>query len=166
MPAASRWVHSYPQRLVLEPGARRTVRLVATPPANLPPGEYHYRAVAVDILSLAATSAVSAVTVLRQPPTESQTLVTNGILVRQTGLFYQTVTVSNPTATAFAGCTCIAKLSSGEVIRHLRGVSRFSLTTVCRRALGGTCGRRRTVHAWGTRLWLHLCAHLVHHVLT
>jgi P pilus assembly chaperone PapD len=45
MPAASRWVSSYPGRLVLEPGARRTVRLVATPPASLPAGEYWGRVV-------------------------------------------------------------------------------------------------------------------------
>jgi hypothetical protein len=45
MPAASAWVTSYPRRLVLPAGARRTVRLVATPPPNLPPGEYWGRIV-------------------------------------------------------------------------------------------------------------------------
>ena len=84
---------------------------------NLAAGVYHYRAVAVDILSLAATSAVSTVTVLSQPPTVSQTLVTNGLLVRQTGLFYQTVTVSNPTATAFAELRLWVELDTPDTCR-------------------------------------------------
>jgi len=87
---------------------------------NLPPGEYHFSAVAVDILSLAATSAVSTVTVLSQPPTTAQGMVTNGVLVRQSGLFYQSVTVSNPTATAFTALRVWVELDTNSVARGVR----------------------------------------------
>jgi hypothetical protein len=39
-PSAARFVAIYPKRILLSPGARQVVRLVATPPANLAEGEY------------------------------------------------------------------------------------------------------------------------------
>lgn len=43
--SAAGWVRTFPQRLALKPGERRTVRLLVTPPAGLPDGEYWSRIV-------------------------------------------------------------------------------------------------------------------------
>ncbi len=45
MPSAAEFVHAYPSDLVLAPGARRVVRLLASPPAGTPDGEYWARLV-------------------------------------------------------------------------------------------------------------------------
>lgn len=45
MPSAANWVHAYPERLILGPGERRAVRVLVTPPAGLPAGEYWSRLV-------------------------------------------------------------------------------------------------------------------------
>lgn len=45
MPSAASWIQSFPRRLRIEPKSRATVRLLVTPPANLPPGEYWARVV-------------------------------------------------------------------------------------------------------------------------
>lgn len=44
-PSAAKWISIYPRRLTLGPGMRQTVRLVASPPAGLPEGEYWARLV-------------------------------------------------------------------------------------------------------------------------
>ncbi len=44
-PSAAAWVRAFPKRLVLGPGERQVVRLLATPPAGLPDGEYWSRIV-------------------------------------------------------------------------------------------------------------------------
>jgi sugar lactone lactonase YvrE len=90
------------------------------PQLNLPAGEYHYSAVAVDVLGFASTSAVSTVTVLSRPPTQVQALVTNGLLVRQTGLLYQTVRVSNPTPTPLAALRVWVELDAASVARGVQ----------------------------------------------
>jgi len=82
---------------------------------NLPAGEYLYTAVAMDTLGLASTSAVYTVTVLSQPPTEAQALVTDGPIVRQTRLFYQTVRVSNPTLVPFAALRLWVELDANSL---------------------------------------------------
>jgi sugar lactone lactonase YvrE len=82
---------------------------------NLLAGEYLYTAVAMDTLGLASTSAVHTVTVLSQPPTEAQALVTDGPIVRQTGLFYQTVRVSNPTLVPFAALRLWVELDANSL---------------------------------------------------
>jgi len=87
---------------------------------NLPAGEYHFSAVATDILGLASTSTVSTVTVLSQPPTEAQALVTDGLLVRQTGLFYQTVRVTNPTPTPLAAVRLWVELDANSLARGVQ----------------------------------------------
>ncbi|HET9948384.1 MAG TPA: hypothetical protein VFQ22_05660 [Longimicrobiales bacterium] len=43
-PSAAPWLSVFPRRLVLEPGQRQVVRILARPPADLPPGEYWARA--------------------------------------------------------------------------------------------------------------------------
>lgn len=43
-PSAVPWLRAFPRRLVLEPGQRQIVRVIAEPPANLPVGEYWARA--------------------------------------------------------------------------------------------------------------------------
>ena len=43
-PSAVGWLTAFPRRLVLEPGQRQVVRIVARPPAGLPEGEYWARA--------------------------------------------------------------------------------------------------------------------------
>lgn len=45
MPSAAPWVRFFPDRLLLAPGQRRTVRLLVTPPAGLRDGEYWSRVV-------------------------------------------------------------------------------------------------------------------------
>jgi hypothetical protein len=87
---------------------------------NRPAGEYGYTAVAVDTLGLASTSTVSTVTVLSQPPTEAQALVTDGVLVRQTGLFYQTVQVSNPLVVPFAALRLWVELDASSLARGVQ----------------------------------------------
>jgi hypothetical protein len=42
-PSALGWLRAFPRRLVLEPGQRQVVRILAEPPANLPEGEYWAR---------------------------------------------------------------------------------------------------------------------------
>lgn len=43
--SAAGWIRALPQRLVVPPGQRRAVRLLARPPADLPEGEYWSRLV-------------------------------------------------------------------------------------------------------------------------
>jgi hypothetical protein len=43
-PSALPWLQAFPQRLVLEPGQRQVVRIIARPPSGLPQGEYWARA--------------------------------------------------------------------------------------------------------------------------
>jgi hypothetical protein len=45
-PSAAEWIKAYPRRLVVGPGQRQVVRLLATPPANLVDGEYWARLIA------------------------------------------------------------------------------------------------------------------------
>lgn len=45
-PSAASWIKAYPRRVVLAPGQRQVVRLLATPPAGLPDGEYWSRIIA------------------------------------------------------------------------------------------------------------------------
>lgn len=45
-PSAAAWIKAYPKRMVLAPGQRQVVRLLATPPAGLPDGEYWSRIIA------------------------------------------------------------------------------------------------------------------------
>jgi hypothetical protein len=45
-PSAAGWIKAYPRRTVLAPGQRQVVRLLATPPAELPDGEYWSRIIA------------------------------------------------------------------------------------------------------------------------
>jgi hypothetical protein len=42
-PSAQSWIRAFPRRIRLEPGDRQAVRLLATPPADLPDGEYWAR---------------------------------------------------------------------------------------------------------------------------
>jgi hypothetical protein len=44
-PSAVEWLRAFPQRLVLEPGQRQIVRVMARPPEDLPDGEFWARAV-------------------------------------------------------------------------------------------------------------------------
>ncbi len=66
MPCAAKWVQSFPRRLRIDAKSRATVRLLVTPPANLPPREYWARIVAaakagqVLVGGLADTSAIQA----------------------------------------------------------------------------------------------------------
>jgi hypothetical protein len=43
LPCAARWVQSFPRRLRIEGKSRATVRLLVTPPPDLPPGEFWSR---------------------------------------------------------------------------------------------------------------------------
>jgi hypothetical protein len=45
MPSAAGWIQAFPRRLTVAPLERQTVRLLATPPAGLPDGEYWTRLV-------------------------------------------------------------------------------------------------------------------------
>jgi P pilus assembly chaperone PapD len=42
-PSAAAWLRAFPRRVRLEPGQRQRVRVVASPPAGLPDGEYWSR---------------------------------------------------------------------------------------------------------------------------
>ena len=42
-PSAASWIRPFPRRVRLEPGDRQVVRLLASPPADLPDGEYWSR---------------------------------------------------------------------------------------------------------------------------
>jgi len=44
-PAATAWLQAYPRRVSIPPQQRQTIRLLATPPAQLPDGEYWARLV-------------------------------------------------------------------------------------------------------------------------
>lgn len=41
--SAAEWIRAFPRRVVVPPGAQQVVRLLATPPADLPDGEYWSR---------------------------------------------------------------------------------------------------------------------------
>lgn len=41
--SAAGWIRAFPRRVVVQPGERQVVRLLATPPAGLPEGEYWTR---------------------------------------------------------------------------------------------------------------------------
>jgi hypothetical protein len=56
-PSAAGWIGLFPQRVRLEPGERRVVRLFARPPADLPEGEYWSRLI---VTSHRAASPVAA----------------------------------------------------------------------------------------------------------
>jgi hypothetical protein len=56
-PSAAGWLGLFPQRVRLEPGERRVVRLFARPPADLPEGEYWSRLI---VTSRRAASPVAA----------------------------------------------------------------------------------------------------------
>src|SRR5204862_7437145 len=43
LPSAAAWVQAFPRRLTIAPLERQTVRLLVTPPAGLPDGEYWAR---------------------------------------------------------------------------------------------------------------------------
>jgi len=63
-PSAAGWIKAYPRRAVLAPGQRQVVRLLATPPAGLPDGEYWSRIIATSrgskVAMVGADSGVSA----------------------------------------------------------------------------------------------------------
>ena len=63
-PSAAAWIKAYPRRAVLAPGQRQVVRLLATPPAGLPDGEYWSRIIATSrgskVAVVGGDSAVSA----------------------------------------------------------------------------------------------------------
>lgn len=63
-PSAAGWIKAYPRRVVLGPGQRQVVRLLATPPAGLPDGEYWSRIIATSrgstVAVVGADSGVSA----------------------------------------------------------------------------------------------------------
>ncbi len=42
-PSATSWIRIFPRRLILQPGQRQVVRVIALPPADLPEGEYWAR---------------------------------------------------------------------------------------------------------------------------
>jgi hypothetical protein len=46
MPCAAKWIQSFPRRLRIDAKSRATVRLLVTPPADLPPREYWARVMA------------------------------------------------------------------------------------------------------------------------
>lgn len=63
-PSAAGWIKAYPRRVVLAPGHRQVVRLLATPPPGLPDGEYWSRIIATSrgskVAVVGADSGVSA----------------------------------------------------------------------------------------------------------
>lgn len=56
-PSAASWIRAYPRRLTLAPGQRQVVRLLATPPGDLPDGEHWSRII---VTSRRATSLATA----------------------------------------------------------------------------------------------------------
>ncbi|RKZ14161.1 hypothetical protein DRQ53_12185 [bacterium] len=48
-PSCAGWIRALPRRVILLPGQRQTVRLLARPPANLPDGEYWSRVAVTSI---------------------------------------------------------------------------------------------------------------------
>ena len=68
---------------------------------NATPGLHQLLAVATDNQGATSTSPVVNVTVLNQAPSAASLAETNTLRVRQTGLFYQTVRISNPTPWSF-----------------------------------------------------------------
>jgi len=64
LPSAAAWVQAFPRRLTIAPLERQTVRLLATPPAGLPDGEYWARLIVsarggkLPLRSVADTAAV------------------------------------------------------------------------------------------------------------
>ena len=63
-PSAAGWIQAFPRRLTVAPLERQTIRLLATPPAGLPDGEYWMRLVfeakagAVPVSGVADTSKI------------------------------------------------------------------------------------------------------------
>jgi hypothetical protein len=66
MPCAAKWIQSFPRRLRISPKSRATVRLLVTPPADLPRGEYWSRIMAsakggeLSVAGIAHTGAIQA----------------------------------------------------------------------------------------------------------
>ena len=60
-PSAADWIRAFPKRLHLAPGQRQVVRLLATPPSNLPDGEYWSRIIVTSRRQSALPTAGSSV---------------------------------------------------------------------------------------------------------
>jgi hypothetical protein len=66
MPCAAKWIQSFPRRLRIGAKSRSTVRLLVTPPADLPPGEYWSRIMAsakggeISVPGMASTGGIEA----------------------------------------------------------------------------------------------------------
>jgi hypothetical protein len=85
---------------------------------NMPAGEYLFRATATDDAGARATSAPVAITVLEHPPFASGPFRLN----RQTGLFEQVVTITNPTPGDFNGMRLwIVDVRSGASVWNATG---------------------------------------------
>jgi uncharacterized repeat protein (TIGR01451 family) len=85
---------------------------------NVPAGEYVFRAIATDDDGATAESAPVSVTVLEHPPFAGGPFMLN----RQTGLFEQTVTITNPTPVAFRGIRLwILDVRSGAKVWNATG---------------------------------------------
>jgi hypothetical protein len=54
-PSAAAWLRAFPRRVVVEAGQRQAVRIQATPPADLPEGEYWSRLIVTSQPQAAAT---------------------------------------------------------------------------------------------------------------
>lgn len=54
-PSAAAWLRAFPRRVVVEAGQRQAVRIQATPPADLPDGEYWSRLIVTSQPQAAAT---------------------------------------------------------------------------------------------------------------
>jgi len=89
-PSAVEWIRPYPRRLRLEPGEQQVVRLLATPPDDLPEGEYWTRmivtgqgaSVPIETADTSVRAGVSLVMRIITAVTYRKGTVTTGITLR------------------------------------------------------------------------------------
>jgi len=89
---------------------------------NVPTGVHRVTAQAVDSEGEAALSNEAEITVLEYPPFIVGSMDTNSVLMRQTGLFQQKITVSNPTSGTLRGIRIlITDLPVGASVHNATG---------------------------------------------
>lgn len=106
LPSAESWLKIYPRQLRLAPGERRTVRVLASPPAGVRDGEYWARLVVASRAAETAPDTTAATSVRIGLALEVRQVI--GVFVRQ-GHVATNVTVDAPSV-AIVGDSLVARV--------------------------------------------------------
>jgi P pilus assembly chaperone PapD len=111
-PSAATWLRAFPERLMVAPGTRRTIRLLVTPPPGLPPREYWARLVV-------ASRAAPAMTDTAHAPPDEPSAVQIGLTleVRSVlGVFYR----NSPVTTGVTLDSVRTTLDGDSIVARVR----------------------------------------------